>query len=53
MGTNQLIETRRDSIIRAVESRMYKSNISTSIPELWDGYAAHRIVKEILNFKKD
>lgn len=53
IGTNQLVESRSDSIIKAVESKMHKSNIPSSIPELWDGYASHRIVKEFLNFRKE
>ena len=50
IGTNQLIDSHRDSIVKAVEYKMSNPNASSSIPELWDGCAAYRIVEEFLNF---
>jgi UDP-N-acetylglucosamine 2-epimerase (non-hydrolysing) len=50
IGTNQLVESCSDSIVEAVESKISGYDTSSSIPELWDGYAAHRIVEEFLSF---
>jgi UDP-N-acetylglucosamine 2-epimerase (non-hydrolysing) len=46
MGTNQLVETDRDAIIAAIREA---KNRNYSIPDLWDGQAARRIVNVIVH----
>ena len=49
-GTNQLVKLTTEDIL-AVYSELQKTNFSVSgrIPELWDGHAANRIAKIVLN----
>jgi len=47
-GTNSLIGGTKDKIAAAVEAEMNGPNKLGTIPHLWDGHAAERIVR-VLN----
>lgn len=45
MGTNQLVESEREPLVKAMRERLARlKKATTSIPPLWDGLAAERIV---------
>lgn len=48
-GTNTLVGTDKDKIVSACNSILNNKNIKYKIPELWDGFAAKRIVKILSN----
>ncbi len=48
IGTNQLVAGDSESIIRAVCKTMAESMRKRSVPELWDGSAAKRIIQIML-----
>jgi UDP-N-acetylglucosamine 2-epimerase (non-hydrolysing) len=43
-GTNQLVESRAVALVRAIRERLEEKSRPYSIPPLWDGRAAQRIV---------
>ena len=44
-GTNRLVGTSPDAMLRAAREALEGPRPETSLPELWDGKAAQRIVK--------
>ena len=48
-GTNHLVASRRDSLIEAAEKALQESSDRKSVPELWDGMTADRIIQLLLN----
>jgi UDP-N-acetylglucosamine 2-epimerase (non-hydrolysing) len=44
MGTNELVESHRDALVRAIRARLAAERPSGNVPPLWDGVAAKRIV---------
>ena len=44
-GTNRLVASRRDNIVDATADMLKTSSTRKSVPELWDGMAAGRIVR--------
>ncbi len=49
-GTNQLVGSDPEKIISAAKTILAKSDTSHSIPELWDGHTADRIVTTLLKY---
>ncbi len=49
MGTNELLGTNPDAIKPALEKLFAGNWKKGTIPELWDGKAAERIVKHLIN----
>jgi UDP-N-acetylglucosamine 2-epimerase (non-hydrolysing) len=47
-GTNILVGVERDNIVTKALEILYRPFISCRVPELWDGYAAKRIVQILL-----
>lgn len=45
MGTNQLVESERTSLVQAMQASLSGSRPKKISPPLWDGYTAGRIVK--------
>jgi len=44
LGTNRLVDSRREAITKAVRDTLTCRNVNGSVPPLWDGRAAERIV---------
>jgi UDP-N-acetylglucosamine 2-epimerase (non-hydrolysing) len=51
-GTNQIVGTSRARIVAAGHKVLHATSLNTSVPPLWDGHAAERIV-EILRRRLD
>jgi len=51
MGTNELLGTNPDAIKPAMEKLFADNWKNGSVPELWDGKAAERIVKQLISFR--
>lgn len=49
IGTNVIVGNKPDSILAAAEKIFHSTGIKGKIPEKWDGKAAERIVRVILN----
>ena len=49
IGTNMLVGTDPDRILRAADSILDGRTRPAAIPEKWDGHAAERIVEVLLN----
>jgi UDP-N-acetylglucosamine 2-epimerase (non-hydrolysing) len=47
LGTNRLVDSRRDSIVAAAEAALNGDAKRGSVPPLWDGRAAERIVEAL------
>jgi len=47
-GTNRLLETKTDAILRTVQNRLPQKQAKSKIPDLWDGKAAIRIIQVLL-----
>ena len=47
-GTNLLVSTDKSKIIKACEKLAKRNAKKSSVPKLWDGKAAQRIVKVLL-----
>ncbi len=45
VGTNRLVESKRDAIVTAARAALNGDRTAGAIPELWDGLAATRIVQ--------
>jgi UDP-N-acetylglucosamine 2-epimerase (non-hydrolysing) len=45
LGTNQLVESTKPALIKAIQERLAKGKIKKQLPPLWDGHTASRIVK--------
>jgi len=48
-GTNCLVESRCDAILEAVWKALKPGRVRKSVPELWDGMAADRIIRIFMN----
>ena len=48
-GTNQLVESRCEEIIRSVQNIVTGKPENACVPPLWDGHAAERIVEVLRN----
>lgn len=51
-GTNRLVGNERDVIIEAINTMNENSTLQRQIPELWDGQAAKRIVRVLVEWYK-
>lgn len=51
-GTNVIVGSDKKKIIKEALSKLDKSNFDTKIPKFWDGNAASRVVKIILDNEK-
>ena len=49
LGTNSLVETTRLALVEAIRARLTEERRPRTIPPLWDGRAAERIVSVIRN----
>lgn len=47
-GTNRLVACKRAMLVEAAEAALQKTYLSDSLPELWDGMTANRIVSVLL-----
>jgi len=47
-GTNQLVKSDTGSLITAMQKRLMEKPLDLKVPLLWDGHAAERIVKVML-----
>ncbi|MCJ7535978.1 MAG: UDP-N-acetylglucosamine 2-epimerase (non-hydrolyzing) [Anaerolineales bacterium] len=45
MGTNQLVDSEKSSLVKAMQDRLTESRKNKRMPLLWDGHTAARIVK--------
>lgn len=45
LGTNRLVESTRKALVDAINSRLTERRVTRSVPPLWDGHAAERIVR--------
>jgi UDP-N-acetylglucosamine 2-epimerase (non-hydrolysing) len=52
-GTNAVVGTKKEEILRAVENILKNTKKESSIPEKWDGRAAERIVQWLVSKKKE
>ncbi len=50
IGTNQLVALNQNDIVRAARERLSQRARACSIPELWDGHTARRIVEKLLTW---
>jgi UDP-N-acetylglucosamine 2-epimerase (non-hydrolysing) len=49
MGTNHLVESNRDALVKAMRERLARpKKATTQVPPLWDGLAAQRIVSVLV-----
>lgn len=51
MGTNKLVQPNCDSILQAAAEVLHGAQRSSTIPEYWDGHAAERIVRVMLDLE--
>lgn len=52
VGTNQLVDSKRDAIVSATQESLKSKRPQGQVPELWDGRAAERIVQVMLEVCK-
>jgi UDP-N-acetylglucosamine 2-epimerase (non-hydrolysing) len=45
LGTNRLVESTRQALVDAIHARLTESRVTRTIPPLWDGHTAERIVR--------
>jgi len=51
VGTNRLVDPKKDDILRAIKPILEGAPVSGKIPEKWDGKAAERIVDVLLKIE--
>ncbi|MBD3274040.1 MAG: UDP-N-acetylglucosamine 2-epimerase (non-hydrolyzing) [Candidatus Marinimicrobia bacterium] len=52
VGTNRLVDPKKDDILQAIKPILEGAPVSGKIPEKWDGKAAERIVEVLLKIEK-
>ncbi|MCA9961772.1 MAG: UDP-N-acetylglucosamine 2-epimerase (non-hydrolyzing) [Anaerolineales bacterium] len=50
-GTNRLVVSRRDALLQAVREVKMSQSTSKSVPKLWDGQAAQRVINRLQHEK--
>ena len=44
-GTNRLVESTQQALVDAINTRLRERDVTRSVPPLWDGHAAERVVR--------
>jgi UDP-N-acetylglucosamine 2-epimerase (non-hydrolysing) len=44
-GTNRLVESTQQALVDAISTRLRERDVTRSVPPLWDGHAAERVVR--------